>query len=152
MSVNDIVLLAVIVLMLLFAVYDEFIVNTLKGKTQLRIKLRRNHRADAVIFILLIGIVIYNNITGHGSPLTTYLLSGCIIIAIYLAFIRSPKLYFKQDGFFYANAYIKYDRIKTMNLSEDGILLVGLENRKIYVKVTHLDDLQKIYNFMINNK
>ncbi|PCO79384.1 hypothetical protein CP990_28570, partial [Escherichia coli] len=56
------------------------IINTLKGKTQLRIKLRRNHRADAVIFILLIGIVIYNNITGHGSPLTTYLLSGCIII------------------------------------------------------------------------
>ncbi|MEM7870650.1 DUF986 family protein, partial [Morganella morganii] len=39
-----------------------------------------------------------------------------------------------------------------MNLSEDGILLVGLENRKIYIKVTHLDDLQKIYNFMINNK
>ena len=32
MSVNDIVLLAVIVLMLLFAVYDEFIVNTLKAK------------------------------------------------------------------------------------------------------------------------
>ncbi|MEM7983060.1 DUF986 family protein [Morganella morganii] len=27
-----------------------------------------------------------------------------------------------------------------------------MENRKIYIKVTHLDDLQKIYNFMINNK
>ena len=152
MTINDIILLCVIILMLLFAAYDEFIVNTLKGKTQLRVKLKRNHRADAVIFIFLIGIVIYNNITGHGSSLTTYLLSACIIIAIYLAFIRSPKLYFKQDGFFYANAFIKYDRIKTMNLSEDGILLVGLENRKVYIKVSHLDDLQQIYNFMVNNK
>ncbi|HCM61679.1 MAG TPA: hypothetical protein DIT05_03915 [Morganella sp. (in: Bacteria)] len=152
MTINDIILLCVIILMLLFAAYDEFIVNTLQGKTQLRVKLKRNHRADAVIFIFLIGIVIYNNITGHGSALTTYLLSACIIIAIYLAFIRSPKLYFKQDGFFYANAFIKYNRIKTMNLSEDGILLVGLENRKIYIKVSHLDDLQQIYNFMVNNK
>ncbi|WP_412778996.1 DUF986 family protein [Morganella psychrotolerans] len=71
--------------------------------------------------------------------------------SIWLLFVH-PSYILSQTDFFYANAFIKYDRIKTMNLSEDGILLVGLENRKIYIKVSHLDDLQQIYNFMVNNK
>ncbi|MCB4829549.1 DUF986 domain-containing protein, partial [Providencia rettgeri] len=47
---------------------------------------------------------------------------------------------------------ILYERIKTMNLSEDGILIIGLEQKKIYIKVSHLDDLQRIYEFLINHK
>ncbi|MBS9427925.1 DUF986 family protein [Photorhabdus akhurstii] len=152
MSLNDIVLAGLIVLMLAFAVYDEFVVNLLKGKTYLQIKLKRKHKIDALIFIILILIVVYNNITAYGSRLTTYLLLFTILVTIYIAYIRSPKLLFKNNGFFYANTFISYNRIKTMNLSEDGILVIGLENKKLYISVNQLDDLERIYKFLIDNR
>ncbi|MQL46901.1 DUF986 family protein [Photorhabdus khanii] len=152
MSLNDMVLVGLIVLMLAFAVYDEFVVNLLKGKTYLQIKLKRKHKIDALIFIILILIVVYNNITAYGSRLTTYLLLFTILVTIYIAYIRSPKLLFKNNGFFYANTFISYDQIKTINLSEDGILVIGLENKKLYLSVSQLDDLEKIYKFLIENR
>ncbi|PHM69441.1 DUF986 family protein [Xenorhabdus kozodoii] len=152
MSLNDIILIVLIVLMLAFAIYDEFIINRLNGKTLLNIKLKRKQRLDALIFIILIAIVIYNNITSHGNPFTTYLLSFTIIVTLYLGYIRSPKLILKKHGFYYANRFFTYDNIKTMNLSEDGILMMDLGQHKIYLSVTKLDDLEKIYRFLINNK
>lgn len=152
MTLNDFILAIIILLMLLYAIYDEFIQHIRKGKTLLKINLKRKHRADAIIFIVLICIVIYTNISRHGSILTTYLLMATILMSVYLAFIRTPKLFFKQNGFYFANTFILYDRIKTMNLSEDGILIVGLEHRKIHIKVSQLDDLQRIYEFLINHK
>ncbi|MDC9593860.1 DUF986 family protein [Xenorhabdus sp. IM139775] len=152
MGLNDIVLIVLIVLMLAFAIYDEFIINLRKGKTLLNIKLKRKQRVDALIFIILIAIVIYNNITSHGSQFTTYLLSFTILVTLYLGYIRFPKLIFKKHGFYYANRFFSYDSIKAMNLSEDGILMVDLEPHKIYLSVTKLDDLEKIYQFLINNK
>ncbi|REF27908.1 uncharacterized membrane protein YobD (UPF0266 family) [Xenorhabdus cabanillasii] len=152
MSLNDIVLMISIVLMLAFAVYDEIIINYLKGKTLLNIKLKRKHRIDALIFIVLITIIIYNNVIAQGSPLTTYLLSFVILVTIYLGYIRSPKLIFKEKGFYYSNRFFNYDQIKAMNLSEDGILMIDFESNKIYIAVTKPDDLEKIYQFLLNNK
>ncbi|WP_118986126.1 DUF986 family protein [Photorhabdus sp. CRCIA-P01] len=152
MGLNDMVLVGLILLMLAFAVYDEFVVNLMKGKTHLQIKLKRKHKIDALIFIILILIVVYNNITAYGSRLTTYLLLFTILVTIYLAYIRSPKLLFKNNGFFYANTFISYNRIKTMNLSEDGILVIGLENKKLYISASQLDDLERIYKFLVENR
>ncbi len=152
MGLNDIVLAGLIVLMLAFAVYDEFVVNLLKGKTYLQIQLKRKHKIDAFIFIILILIVVYNNITTYGSRLTTYLLLFTTLVTIYISYIRSPKLLFKNNGFFYANTFISYNRIKTMNLSEDGILVIGLENKKLYISVSQIDDLERIYKFLIENR
>lgn len=152
MTLNDSILAIIILLMLLYAIYDEFIQQLLKGKTLLKINLKRKHRVDAIIFIVLICIVIYTNIIRHGSLLTTYLLMITILMSIYLAFIRRPKLFFKQDGFYFANTFILYDRIITMNLSEDGILIIGLEQKKIHIQAMHLDDFQRIYDFLINHK
>lgn len=152
MTFNDAILAIIILIMLMYAIYDEFIQHLLKGKTLLKVNLKRKNRVDATIFIILICIVIYTNIVRHGNLLTTYLLLITIFMSIYLAFIRTPKLFFKQTGFYFANTFILYDRIKTMNLSEDGILLIGLEKKKINVQVSHLDDLQRIYEFLINHK
>ncbi|WP_369310986.1 DUF986 family protein [Providencia rettgeri] len=152
MTLNDAILAIIILLMLVYAIYDEFIQHLLKGKTLLKINLKRKHRVDTIIFIVLICIVIYTNIVRHGSLLTTYLLMITIFMSVYLAFIRTPKLLFKQSGFYFANTFISYDRIKTMNLSEDGILIIGLEKKKIHIQVSHLDDLQRIYEFLINHK
>ncbi|WP_404462871.1 DUF986 family protein [Providencia rettgeri] len=152
MTLNDVILAIIILIMLVYAIYDEFIQHLLKGKTLLKINLKRKHRVDAIIFIVLICIVIYTNIVRHGNLLTTYLLMITIFMSVYLAFIRTPKLFFKQTGFYFANTFISYDRIKAMNLSEDGILIIGLEQKKIHIQVSHLDDLQGIYEFLVNHK
>ncbi|OTA20752.1 hypothetical protein Xbed_01288 [Xenorhabdus beddingii] len=152
MSLNNIILIVLIMLMLAFAIYDEFIINQLKGKTRLSIKLKRKQRIDALIFIVLIGIIIYNNVISHGSPFTTYLLSFIILVTLYLGYLRSPKLLFKKQGFYYAYRFFPYGSIKAMNLSEDGILMMDLEHNKIYISVTKLDDLEKIYQFLMDNK
>nr|ELR5131498.1 DUF986 family protein [Providencia rettgeri] len=67
MTFNDAILAIIILLMLVYAIYDEFIQHLLKGKTLLKINLKRKHRIDAIIFIVLICIVIYTNIVRHGN-------------------------------------------------------------------------------------
>lgn len=152
MSLTDGVLLVFIVLMLLYALYDEFGMNLLKGKTLLKVQLKRSNRLDCLIFVGLLAILIYRNVTTQGAPLTTYLLISLALIAVYISYIRWPKVLFKSQGFFYANAFIEYSRIKAMNLSEDGILVIDLEQRRLLIQVTQLDDLEKIYHFFVENQ
>lgn len=152
MTPTDLTLLAAIAVALIYAIYDEFIMDRRQGPTRLRVLLRRGNRLDALIIIGLLGILIYKNITAQGAALTTTLLFSLILMAIYLAYIRRPKLLFKAQGFFYANIYIPYSRIKSMNLSKDAILVIELERRRLLIAVEKLDDLEKIYNFMIENQ
>ncbi|MFP1721394.1 DUF986 family protein [Lonsdalea quercina] len=152
MTFTDIVIILCIALTLIFAVYDEFLMDRRKGPTRLRILLRRHSHLDAVIYIGLIGILIYKNITGLGTIITTILLFSLLLMVIYLFFIRHPKLLFKQQGFFYENIYIPYARIKNINLSEDGVLIISLEKKALKISVRELDDLERIYNFMIENQ
>ncbi|WP_025121890.1 MULTISPECIES: DUF986 family protein [unclassified Serratia (in: enterobacteria)] len=152
MSLTDSVILIFIVLMLAYALYDEFGMNLLKGKTLLKVQLKRSNRVDCLIFVGLVAILIYQNVTSQGAPVTTYLLISLALIALYISYIRWPKMLFKATGFFYANAFIDYRRIKAMNLSEDGFLVIDLEQRRLLIQVTHLDDLEKIYNFFLENK
>lgn len=152
MSLTDGVLLIFIVLMLLYALYDEFGMNLLKGKTLLKVQLKRSNRLDCLIFVGLLAILLYRNVTTQGAPLTTYLLISLALIAVYISYIRWPKVLFKPQGFFYANAFIEYSRIKAMNLSEDGILVIDLEQRRLLIQVTQLDDLERIYHFLVENQ
>ncbi|PWC12180.1 DUF986 family protein [Brenneria corticis] len=152
MTVTDIALVILIALALIYAIYDEFIMDRLHGQTRLRVALKRANRLDALIFIGLVVILIYQNVMNNGAVITTSLLLFLAFMAIYLAYIRHPKLLFKQTGFFYANIFISYNRIKNMNLSEDGILVIDLERRRLLIQVTQLDDLEKIYNFMVENQ
>ncbi|HCD5429120.1 TPA: DUF986 domain-containing protein, partial [Enterobacter bugandensis] len=130
MTVTDIVLVLFIVALLAYAIYDEFIMPRRNGETLLTLPLLRRGRIDAFIFAGLVVILIYNNVTSHGAILTTWLLCALALMAIYLFWIRSPKLIFKKQGFFFANVWIEYNRIKEMNLSEDGVLVMQLEQRR----------------------
>ncbi|WP_016599891.1 DUF986 family protein, partial [Yersinia pestis] len=94
MSVTDLVLVVFIALLLIYAIYDEFIMNMMKGKTRLQVHLKRKNKLDCMIFVGLIGILIYNNVMAHGAPLTTYLLVGLALVAVYISYIRWPKLLF----------------------------------------------------------
>lgn len=152
MTVTDIVLVLFIVALLAYAIYDEFIMPRRHGETLLALPLLRRGRIDAFIFAGLVVILIYNNVTSHGAILTTWLLCALALMAIYLFWIRSPKLIFKKHGFFFANVWIEYNRIKEMNLSEDGVLVVQLEQRRLHIRVKNIDDLEKIYTLLLKTQ
>ena len=152
MTVTDIVLVLFIVALLAYAIYDEFIMPRRNGETLLTLPLLRRGRIDAFIFAGLVVILIYNNVTSHGAILTTWLLCALALMAIYLFWIRSPKLIFKKHGFFFANVWIEYNRIKEMNLSEDGVLVMQLEQRRLLVRVKNIDDLENIYKLLVKTQ
>jgi len=152
MTVTDIVLVLFIVALLAYAIYDEFIMPRRHGETLLALPLLRRGRIDAFIFAGLVVILIYNNVTSHGAILTTWLLCALALMAIYLFWIRSPKLIFKKHGFFFANIWIEYNRIKEMNLSEDGVLVMQLEQRRLLIRVKNIDDLEKIYKLLVKTQ
>ena len=152
MTVTDIVLVLFVVALLAYAIYDEFIMPRRNGETLLTLPLLRRGRIDAFIFAGLVVILIYNNVTSHGAILTTWLLCALALMAIYLFWIRSPKLIFKKQGFFFANVWIEYNRIKEMNLSEDGVLVMQLEQRRLLIRVKNIDDLEKIYTLLVKTQ
>ncbi|MEG5829314.1 DUF986 family protein [Enterobacter bugandensis] len=152
MTVTDIVLVLFIVALLAYAIYDEFIMPRRNGETLLTLPLLRRGRIDAFIFAGLVVILIYNNVTSHGAILTTWLLCALALMAIYLFWIRSPKLIFKKQGFFFANVWIEYNRIKEMNLSEDGVLVMQLEQRRLLIRVKNIDDLEKVYTLLVKTQ
>jgi len=152
MTVTDIVLVLFIVALLAYAFYDEFIMPRRNGETLLTVPLLRRGRVDAFIFAGLLAILIYNNVMSQGALLTTWLLCVLALMAFYLFWIRAPKIIFKKHGFFFANVWIEYNRIKEMNLSEDGVLVMQLEQRRLLVRVKNIDDLEKIYKIMVKTQ
>ncbi|WP_354690929.1 DUF986 family protein [Phytobacter sp. RSE-02] len=149
MTLTDSILMLFIAALLAFAIYDELILPRRHGDTLLALPLLRRSRVDAAIFVGLLVILIYNNVTNNGTPLTTWLLSALALLAIYLFWIRTPKIIFKLRGFFFASVWIEYNRIKEMNLSEDGVLVMQLEQRRLLIRVKNIDDLERIYKLMI---
>lgn len=152
MSLTDYVIVLFIALFLAYAIYDEFIMNRLKGPTYLKVQLKRRNKLDSLIFVGLVAILIYQNVNNQGPRITTTLLMALAFLSVYLFWIRLPKLLFKSEGFYYANIFIDYRRIKAMNLSEDGILVIELENRRLLIHVRKLDDLESIYHYMVQQQ
>ncbi|MGL4085847.1 DUF986 family protein, partial [Escherichia coli] len=46
----------------------------------------------------------------------------------------------------------EYSRIKAMNLSEDGVLVMQLEQRRLLIRVRNIDDLEKIYKLLVSTQ
>ena len=44
------------------------------------------------------------------------------------------------------------NRIKEMNLSEDGVLVMQLEQRRLLIRVKNIDDLEKIYKLLLKTQ
>ncbi|CAH6660775.1 MULTISPECIES: DUF986 family protein [Pseudocitrobacter] len=152
MTITDWVLVFFIIALLAFALYDQFIMPRRHGATLLSIPLLRRNRIDGAIFVGLIAILIYNNINNNGAQITTWLLSSLALMGLYLFWIRSPKIIFKSMGFFFANIWIEYPRVKQMNLSEDGVLVMQLEQRRLLVRVKNIDDLEKISKLLLSSQ
>ena len=152
MTVTDLVLVLFIVALLAYAIYDQFIMPRRNGPTLLAVPLLRRGRVDSVIFVGLVAILIYNNVTSHGAQITTWLLCALALMGFYIFWVRAPRIIFKQKGFFFANVWIEYNRIKEMNLSEDGVLVMQLEQRRLLIRVRNIDDLERIYNLLVSSQ
>ncbi|ELZ8934282.1 DUF986 domain-containing protein [Cronobacter dublinensis] len=152
MTLTDGVLVTFIIALLGWAIYDQWGMERRHGKTLLRVALLRRGRVDGLIFTGLVAILLWQNVTTHGAPLTTWLLCALGLVAIYLFWIREPQIRFKREGFFFGAGWVKYNHIKTMNLSEDGVLVVQLPKLRLLVRVKNIDDLEKIYQFILNNQ
>jgi uncharacterized membrane protein YobD (UPF0266 family) len=98
MTITDLVLILFILVLLAFAIYDQFIMPRRNGPAAGHPLLRRS-RVDGIIFVGLIAILIYNNITSHGALITTWLLSALALMGFYLFWIRTPKIIFKPLAF-----------------------------------------------------
>ncbi|MCU6317164.1 DUF986 family protein [Klebsiella aerogenes] len=152
MAITELVLILFIVALVAFAIYDQFIMPRRNGPTLLSIPLLRRGRVDGMIFVGLTAILIYNNIASYGEIITTWLLSALALMGLYLFWIRTPRILFKKSGFFFANVWIEYPRIKAMNLSEDGVLVMQLEQRRLLIRVRNIDDLEKIYKLLVTSQ
>jgi len=146
MSLTDAAILLFTVCLMGWLLFEQVITGWLKGKTLLRVSLLRTKATDSTIFIVLVSILLYNNVVSAGSPLTTWLLSLLLLCGVYLAWVRRPVLLFKPAGLWYGAVYIAYSRIQQLNLSEDGVLVVGLGERNLLIRVRDIDSLQKIYH------
>ncbi|WP_205950318.1 DUF986 family protein [Pantoea stewartii] len=149
MSLTDIIIALCIAALLVFAIYDEAILPRRKGPTLLRVPLQRRHKADSLIFIGLLVILLWNNVTHQGPVLTTTLLMMLCFLSFWLFWLRRPTLVMKREGLFFAGIWIAYSHIQSMNLSEDGILVIQLEQRRLLIAVQQLDDLERIYQTLV---
>ncbi|MGC6744700.1 YobD family protein [Escherichia coli] len=113
----------------------------------LAIPLLRRGRIDSVIFVGLIVILIYNNVTNHGALITTWLLSALALMGFLYSGSAFRRSSLNKKVFFFANVWIEYSRIKAMNLSEDGVLVMQLEQRRLLIRVRNIDDLEKFISF-----
>ncbi|MTD39478.1 DUF986 family protein [Erwinia sp. CPCC 100877] len=152
MDLTEIILFALIVSMLGWALYVEVAPERRRGRTRLTVPLLRRSPADTAIFTALLAILVYNNLVNHGSLLTTWLLCGTALLAIYTGWLRTPWLRFKTGGFFYGPLWISYSRVREMNLSEDGVLVVQLEKRRLLIRVRNIDDLEEVYKIMLHDQ
>lgn len=132
---------------LLYAFYDQFFMDCWKGKTLLKVHLKKQGQKDALIFSLLIGIIIYQTYTNLSSA-TLYLLTALILLSVYAAFIRAPMLLLKEKGFFFGNIYFQYADIHQVNLAENNILVIDMKNgKRLLVHLLTDQDCEQVIQF-----
>lgn len=151
MSITGIVLLVFIVFIVGYLIYESVIIPFLKGKTELVIPLRKRLLADQLIFAGLLVILYISNYVRGVKGWDNYLLLILTILFLYYVFIRSPKAHFKDKGFFYGLFYTEYDKIKDMRLSEDGVLVIDTDRRRLLLFARRIEDLESILKHLMEH-
>lgn len=134
----------------IYAFYDQFLMDKLKGKSHLKVRLKKQAKLDSLIFIVLIILPIQQAYSQKDpiAPMTLFLIATAIILSVYGAFIRSPVLLLKEKGFFFGNIYIDYDNIQQINLADKQILVIDLKNgKRLLVHLINAEDIEKVVTF-----
>nr|WP_314739441.1 DUF986 family protein [uncultured Haemophilus sp.] len=129
---------------LCFAIYDQVIMPKRLGETRLAIPLQKQAKTDSWILIGLFSLSLIYGIQHGISAFTLYLLGFAILLTVYLAFLRSPRLLLKQSGFFFGNVFFEYQNIAQINLAENQILVIDMKNgRRLLVRIENKEDVEK---------
>ncbi|WP_439239397.1 DUF986 family protein [Lonepinella sp. BR2919] len=130
-----------------YAFYEQFGLDKRQGKTLLKVRLKKRTKLDSLIFVALIGIIIWQT-EGKIAPDTLYLLTFLILLSLYIAFFRSPMLILKPNGFFFENFFIEFAKIQQINLADDFKLVFDLTNgKRLVAQLTEQSDVEKIIQF-----
>lgn len=143
-------LILAILIFLIYTLYDQFGMDRLKGKTLVKVRLKKQAKLDTAIFIGLLLLLIYQAyLQGEGiASLSLFLLAGCVLLSLYAAFIRSPVLILKKAGFFFANLYFEYDKIRAVNLADGNVIVIDLKNgKRLLALVADPQDTERIVAF-----
>lgn len=131
-----------------YAFFEQFGIDRLNGKTRLKVRLKKRTKSDSLIFIALIGIIIWQS-EGRIEPFTLYLLGFLILLGLYTAFFRTPMLVIKNNGFFFENIFITFDKIDTVNLADDYKLVFDLKNgKRMIVPLTNQADTDAVVTLL----
>ncbi|MGC7560696.1 DUF986 family protein [Pasteurella sp. PK-2025] len=143
----NILLFISIVLFLVYAIYDQFGMLYWKGKTLLKIPLKKQAKKDAVILIVLISMIIYQSYSNISS-LTLYLLGTLILLTVYAAFVRYPVLILKPKGFFFGNVYFQYQHIHQIHLADNNIFVIDLiSGKRLLIHLLKEQDRESVVHF-----
>lgn len=143
----NLLLLIGICVYFLYAFYDQYGMDYLKGKTQLKFPLVKRAKTDALIFIGLILLMLYQSYRELDTE-SLFLLATLIILSVHGAFIRSPMLVLKEKGFFYGNIYFSYAKIQQINLAAQNILVIDLKSgRRLLVQLKNAQDCEALVHF-----
>lgn len=126
--INSILMLCILAYFA-YAFWEQFGIDRIKGKTRLKVRLKKRTKLDSLIFITLIAVIIWQS-EGHIAPFTVYLLAFLVLLSLYMAFLRTPMLIFKKDGFFFENIFVSFDKIQAVNLADNHKLVFDLKNGK----------------------
>ena len=136
-----------------FLIYDSYVQANRFGKTQVAVRLRRRV-ADAVFLNLIpehlrfkdysnliVAAGLYHEISVRHTMNSLAL--GLFFLLVLIHGLRYPKWRLKKDGFTAGGRYWPYDAIAAMQLSEDGVLVLTLQNgQPVILPVARIEDLE----------
>lgn len=144
MNSVDVILVVFILLLLSYAIFDEFIVRHLRGRTLLSVVVSSRTKIDALIFTAFAIFALIKNIRDDGGQLTNNLLIALIGLTLWLFCIRRPRLSFKQHGIYLYGLWVPYQRVKAISPVEKSGLVLDLASRKIKVTLQRPGDVKEI--------
>ena len=147
MIINSILILCILAYFA-YAFWEQFGIDRAKGKTRLKVRLKKRAKLDSLIFVALIGIIIWQS-EGQIAPFTVYLLGFLILLSCYTAFFRTPTLVMKNEGFFFENLFVSFDKVQAVNLANDYKLVFDLKNGKRLVAcLTNQEDTDAVVTLL----
>lgn len=149
----NIILFLIIFVCLIYAIYDQFLLDRLNGKTKLIVHLQQQV-IDSWILFGLITLTAVQGISEGMGTLTLFLLAVCITLALYAALLRKSRWIFKAKGFYLNALFIDYHKIRAINQAEvkgKPVFVIDLTNgKRLFVRLKMQSESEKVIRFLAN--
>ena len=149
MAFTTATLVVLVLLGLALAVYNEWLIKLRYAPIEFLIVLHRSPRKDYCIVTALLLIVFVQQQSNDSNPLTGLLLVMLILLSGWFAWLRQPVALIKTQGIVTQGRFILWSQVNHYQLTQDGMLVLGLANEQIFLRVKRAEDLQRLYQHII---